>query len=231
MEKYKEEFIDFLISQEALRFGEFRLKSGRLSPYFVNTGQLNDGYSIDRLGYYFASKITDITSPDNYDIIYGPAYKGIPLSVTTVISLSRDFNIVKPYAFNRKEAKLHGDISATEDKSKNLIVGKKIEEGNSIIMLDDVFTTGDTKYESLDLLNGIADNLTFPYLIITVDREEVGKDGSSATEIFKQKTGIQVESIVTIFEIIQYLEAKGEDAQPIREYLKNYGTEAVKQML
>jgi len=227
MEEYKQRFIDFLLDKEALKIGEFKLKSGRISPYFVNTGMFDDGESIGKLGYFYAAKIADKFG-EEFDIVFGPAYKGIPLSVTTTISLSSDFGINKGYSFNRKEPKGHGEAI----KQKNWIVGHKIEDDSRILMIDDVFTTGGTKYESIDLLNSVADNPHYVGLIIAVDREEVGEDGKSAIKQFEEKTGIPVDSIVRISEIINYLwDAKkitASDKQRLEEYLKKYGIEEVK---
>ncbi len=226
MDEYKKEFIDFFLEKEALKIGEFELKNGKVSPYFVNTGMFDDGESIRKLGYSYASKIADSFKPEEYDIIFGPAYKGIPLSVATTIALSSDFGINKGYSFNRKEPKDYGGADKN-DIQKSWIVGDKIEDRDRILMIDDVFTTGDTKYESVDLLNRVADNLHYVGLIIAVDREEIGEDGKSAIKQFEQKTGIPVESIVNITETKNYLSDKGKisegDLKLIDDYLGKYG--------
>ncbi|MCD6126910.1 MAG: orotate phosphoribosyltransferase [Methanomicrobia archaeon] len=220
MKEYKKNFIEFLLKKNALKIGEFKLKSGRISPYFINTGMFDDGESIGKLGYFYAAKIVD-RFKDNFDIIFGPAYKGIPLSVATAISLNRDFGMNRGYCFNRKEIKKHGE--------KKAIVGHKIESGSKILMIDDVFTTGGTKYDSIDLLNSIADNLEFVGLVIAVDRKEVDKNGKNAIKEFEMKTGIPVDSIVNINEIIRYLRENRKITEEEREiferYLRKYGVE------
>ncbi len=234
MEAYKEGFIDFFLEKEALKIGEFRLKSGRMSPYFINTGVFDDGESIGELGNSYATKIVDKFKPEEFDIIFGPAYKGISLAVTTAISLSRDFGINKGYAYNRKEPKGHGEATK-QDRQKNWLVGSEIKEGSKILMLDDVFTTGDTKYEAIDLLNSVADNLQYTGLIISVDRQEVGLDGTSAIKQFEEKTKIPVDSIVNVSEIMEYLwtnqKITQDDKRRIENYLIECGTEGAKKSL
>jgi len=229
MEKYKEKFIDFLLRKGALGIGEFELKSGRISPYFINTAVFNDGESIAELGDSYANTIDDNFRKEDYDIIFGPAYKGIPLAVATAISLQH-LGINKGILFNRKEPKGYGEATK-QDKQKKWIVGK-IEDGDRILMVDDVFTTGDTKYESINLLNDIADNLEYVGLVIAVNRQEVGPDGKDAIKQFEQKTGIPVISIVDILEIKTYLSEEGEfseaELKGIDDYLKKYGNEEVK---
>jgi orotate phosphoribosyltransferase len=231
MEDYKKEFINFLLDKEVLRIGEFKLKSGRVSPYFVNTGMFKDGESIGKLGWFYAAKIMDTFIQSDFDIIFGPAYKGIPLSVATTIALSRDFGVNKGYSFNRKEPKNHGEAT----QQKNWLVGEKIEPKDKILLIDDVFTTGDTKYEVINLLNAIAENLHFVGLIIAVDRQEIGIDGNDAIKQFEKKTGIPVYSIVNIKEIIEYLGDNKKITHPIRQrfenYLRKYGVKEVKEEL
>ncbi|RLJ02263.1 MAG: orotate phosphoribosyltransferase [Candidatus Aenigmatarchaeota archaeon] len=229
MEVYKEEFIDFLLRKSALEIGEFKLKSGRISPYFINTGVFDDGESIAELGYFYSSTIVDNFRKEDYDIIFGPAYKGIPLAVATVIGLLGYFDINKGYSFNRKEPKGYGE--ATKQDKQNWIVGK-IKDGDRILMVDDVLTTGHTKYEAIDLLKSVADDLRFVGLVIAVDRKEVGTDGINAVKQFEQKTGIPVRPIVDILEIKTYLSKEGKiseaELKGIDDYLKKYGNEEVK---
>ncbi len=221
MKEYKKEFIEFLLRKGALKIGEFKLKSGRISPYFINTGVFDDGESIAKLGYFYASTIVDNFREGEYDVIFGPAYKGIPLAVATAIGLEKHFNINKGFSFNRKEPKSYGE--ATEQKSR--IVGK-IEDGDRILMVDDVLTTGHTKYEAIDLLKSIADNLKFVGLVIAVDRKEVG------VKQFEQRTGIPVKPIVDIFEIKTYLAEEGKisesELRMIEDYLEKYGMKRFK---
>lgn len=230
MKTFKKEFIDFLLEKEALKFGDFKLKSGRMSPYFINTGMFDDGASIERLGYFYASLINDVLE-DKFDVIFGPAYKGIPLAVATAISLSKDYKINKGYLFDRKEAKTHGEATA-EEKIKSALVGCKIKPDSRVIMIDDVFTTGDTKYAAIELLRGLATDVKFPALVIAVDRQEVGLDDKSAIEEFEQKAKIPVFSIVSVSEIIAYLSEREKinpaQKQKMLEYLKQYGVEKVK---
>lgn len=234
MKTFKKQFIDFLLEKGALKFGEFKLKSGRMSPYFINTGMFDDGASIERLGYFYASLINDVLGGAQFDVIFGPAYKGIPLAVATVISLSKDYKINKGYLFDRKEAKTYGEATQ-EEKIKSALVGYKIEKGSRIVLIDDVFTTGDTKYAAIELLKGLVSDVKFPALVIAVDRQEVGLDGKSAIKEFEQKTKIPVFSIVSVSEIIEHLSEKGKlapaEKQKILEYLKQYGVEKVKKAM
>lgn len=233
MKIFKKQFVDFLLDKGGLKFGGFKLKSGRMSPYFINTGMFDDGASIERLGYFYASLVNDVLGA-RFDVIFGPAYKGIPLAVATVISLSKDYKINKGYLFDRKEAKTHGEATR-EEKIKSALVGCKIEAGTRIVLIDDVFTTGDTKYAAIELLKGLVSDVKFPALVIAVDRQEVGLDGKSAIEEFEKKTKIPVFSIVSVSELIEYLSEKGQmtstEKQKILEYLKQYGVEKVKKAM
>lgn len=234
MDDYKKQFIDLLLKKEALTIGEFELKSGRISPYFINIGMLDNGQSIRKLGNYYAAEIMNKFAPEEFDIIFGPAYKSIPLSVTTTIALSGNFDINKGYAFDRKEPKNHGE-GTKQEKQKRWIVGHKIEDDNRILMLDDVFTTGNTKNKSIYLLNSLADNLKYIGLVIAVDRQEVGLNGINAIKQFEEKTDIPVYSIVTISEIIEHLENTKKIMQPdkqrLEDYLREHGIEEVKKSL
>lgn len=191
------EFIEFLAGEGALLFGDFTTKSGRKTPYFVNTGNICTGESLDRLGSFFAHKIKEIGAPS---IIYGPAYKGIPLAVAASISLSSRYGIKTSWLFNRKEVKTHGD--------KGAFVGKVPEKGEEAIIVDDVFTAGGTKYESVELLKSMGAKVGA--LVIGVDREEKGEIEKSrnAIEEFTSRTGVPVHSIAKTTEIFEHLRGR-----------------------
>jgi len=222
MQEYKKEFIEFLVKKQALQFGDFTLKSKRQSPYFINTGVFETGESIAKLGYFYASLIKDEFN-DNFDVIFGPAYKGISLAITTVISLQNDFGLNKYYTFNRKETKDHGD--------KKITVGHKLNDGDKVILIDDVITDGGTKFETVELINSLA-KVDYVGLIVAVNRQEKTEDNIDAFKNIEEKLNLPVKAIVSINEIVEYLTGKEIDGQvylskeksnEIKEYLKQYG--------
>lgn len=222
MEKYKEEFITFLATSGALQFGEFTLKSGRLSPYFVNTGLFETGEQIATLGKYFAEAIKD-SYGDDYDVIYGPAYKGIPLAIAAAASLSKDFGINKSYSFNRKEVKDYAD--------KKLLIGRTPKDGDRVVIIDDVITDGGALIESVNLLKNVAE-LKYVGVILSVNRQEKTKEGKNAVESFVKNYGMPINFILTVSEIMEFLHNKkingkilldDDKLQQIKDYLKEYG--------
>jgi len=222
MEKYKQEFITFLAASGALQFGEFTLKSGRLSPYFVNTGLFSTGEQLATLGKYYAEAIKN-SYQDNFDFLYGPAYKGISLAVATAASLSKDFGLNKGYTFNRKEVKDYAD--------KKLLIGHQPKEGERVIIIDDVITDGGALIESMELLQNVA-NLKYTGVILSVNRQEKTKEGKNAVDNFEKTYNMPINFIVTISEIMEYLdnrEINGQvllndnKLQQIKNYLKQYG--------
>lgn len=222
MEDYKKEFIEFLVKTEALKFGEFTLKSGRLSPYFFTTGNFNQGEAIYQLGYFYAAKIME--EKIDFDIVFGPAYKGIPLAVAATIALAKEYGINKGYLFDRKEVKDYADKSA--------FVGCEPKEKEKILMIDDVMTTGATKQEALTKLKAYFPDISFSALIIALNRLEKDQTGHDAVKEFENQHGIPVKSIVTIQEILDYLFNRQVEGQiyinseikdKIENYLKEYG--------
>ncbi|HON16266.1 MAG TPA: orotate phosphoribosyltransferase [Spirochaetota bacterium] len=195
MKDYKKEFIEFLLDMKSLKFGEFTLKSGRLSPYFLNTGMLYTGESVNKLGKFYASAIKDNIAQD-FNVIFGPAYKGIPLAIATVNSLFSDFNINVSYSFNRKEAKDHGDMG--------LIVGKPLGADDKVILVDDVITAGTAVKESMEILRNNG-NPSLIAVIVSVDRMEKGTGEKSAIGELRDSTGIEFFPIVNILDIMEFL--------------------------
>jgi len=195
MKDYKKEFIEFLLEMKSLKFGEFTLKSGRLSPYFLNTGMLYTGESVNKLGKFYASAIKDNITQD-FNVVFGPAYKGIPLAIATVNSLFSDFNINVSYSFNRKEAKDHGDMG--------LIVGKPLGADDKVILVDDVITAGTAVKESMEILRNNG-NPSLIAVIVSVDRMEKGTGEKSAIGELRDSTGIEFFPIVNILDIMEFL--------------------------
>lgn len=212
----KKEFIEFMMSADVLRFGEFTTKSGRLSPYFVNTGNYKTGEQIATLGKFYAQCIMD-NCGDNFDAMFGPAYKGIPLVTAAAASLSRDFNVNKPYFFNRKEAKDHGEGGS--------LVGYKPQDGDRVIIIEDVITAGTAVRETVPILQAAA-KVTIPDMFISVNRCEVGQHaGKTAVMEVKEEFGINVHAIITVADIHEYLQGKPEYASVLSlmdQYMEKY---------
>ena len=222
MKEYKKEFINFLLESNSLKFGEFTLKSGRLSPYFLNTGMLYTGEAINRLGNFYASAIVDNVK-DQYSSIFGPAYKGIPLAIATVNSLYADYKINVNYSFNRKEAKDHGDMG--------LIVGKTLVQSDSVIIVDDVITAGTAVRETIDILENQG-NPKILGVVISVDRMEKGTGEKSAIQEITESDNIKFFPIVNILDILEFLKdsalrekfgIKNEMIAKMEEYRSKYG--------
>ena len=194
MQNYKKQFAEFLVSADALQFGEFTLKSGRVSPYFFISSKFNTGPLIEQLGQYYASAIQQ-QAPDS-SLVFGPAYKGIPLCVTVATALSKKLNRNIGYCFNRKEIKTHGD--------QGTLVGQLPQPGDMVVMVDDVFTDGHTKIESVALVRELC-KIEFTGVMVALDRMESSSRGEDAIAEFQLKTGVPVWSIITIREVCLYL--------------------------
>jgi len=212
MQKYQLEFIEFAIEYNVLCFGEFTLKSGRTSPYFFNSGLFNDGKSLSRLGSFYASAMqaTDI----KYDMLFGPAYKGIPLASAVAMALSNDHDINLPYCFNRKEAKDHGEGGTT--------FGAPLK-GKTII-IDDVISAGTSVNLSVEIIKQAG--ATAAGVAVALDRQERGEGELSAVQEVEQRHQIKVISIITLENMIEYLEkvpSMSENLDSIRQYRESYG--------
>ena len=232
MEDYKSRFIEYLLTTQALKGnGDFSLKSKRLSPWFVNIGDFNDGHSLRELGRFYAYSILGATANSKIDILYGIPEKGNMLVAATSIGLAeRGENV--PCFFTRKVPKEYGEATnlAPAERIKALVVGRAPINGQSIIQLDDVFTAGDAKYEARATLESLG-NFDLPVLAIAVDRQEVGIDGKSAIEEYERKTGTRVSSIVSASDIYQYMKEHPDapfNLERMTNYMRVYGTDAAR---
>lgn len=212
LQDYKQEFIEFAIARNVLRFGEFTLKSGRVSPYFFNAGLFNTGGDLAKLGRYYAAALQ--AANVNFDVLFGPAYKGIPIATTTAVALANDYDLDVPYCFNRKEAKTHGE-------GGNL-VGSPL--AGNIMLVDDVITAGTAIRESMQLIEQHKANLAG--VLIALDRQERGQGKLSAIQEVERDFNTQVISIVTLADVVTYLSAQGGNADAvasINQYREQYG--------
>ncbi|MDZ4784565.1 MAG: orotate phosphoribosyltransferase [bacterium] len=221
MQDYQKRFIDFLVKSGALTFGDFITKSGRKTPYFVNTGNFNSGGKISELGTYYASHLVS-SGLTSVSVIFGPAYKGIPLSVTTASALFQGHKLDIGFCFNRKEAKDHGDAGT--------FVGSKISDGSKVVIVEDVITAGTTVREVVPMIKGLG-KVDILGVIISVDRSEKGSAELSAVKEAEQSLGVKVFPIVTIHEIVSYLSTQNNSGiilseemnSKIAQYLEIYG--------
>ncbi len=233
MEKYKEEFANFLIKTNALFFKQgLTLKDGRPTPYFVNIGMFNDGETTYELGKFYAETIVSNGLHKNLDIIFGPSYKGSAIAQATAIALFKEHKLKVGFNYDRKEAKTHGEAS----KSSEWFVGAKFFNKCNVLMVDDVITSAATKFEAIEKIqsfakeNNLEINLTA--LIVAVDREQKTLEGENALKFFTKKTGVPVYSILKITEAINFLVGKKfnekifvseENKKELNKYLKKYG--------
>ena len=218
----KKDFIEFMMSADVLRFGEFQTKSGRLTPYFINTGNYKTGGQIAALGRFYAALIHE-TCGDRFDAMFGPAYKGIPLATAAAAALATEYGVDKPYFFNRKEAKDHGEGGS--------MVGYKPQDGDNVAIVEDVVTAGTAVRESIELFKHVAD-VNIKALFVSVDRMERGTRACSTLDELREDYGIAVYPIVTVKEIIAFLHNNPVDGKvyiddemkaKMEAYLAEYG--------
>ncbi|MEJ5063967.1 orotate phosphoribosyltransferase [Erwinia sp. MYb375] len=212
MKAWQRQFIEFAINKQVLKFGEFTLKSGRKSPYFFNAGLFNTGRDLALLGRFYAQALVD--SGIDFDLVFGPAYKGIPIATTTVVALADHHDRDVPYCFNRKEAKTHGEGGT--------LVGSTLQ--GKIMLVDDVITAGTAIRESMEII--AAHQATLAGVLISLDRQERGRGAISAIQEVERDYGCQVISIITLKELIAYLEEQPEMADhliAVRAYRSEFG--------
>ncbi|MCL1047452.1 MULTISPECIES: orotate phosphoribosyltransferase [Shewanella] len=212
MKAYQREFIEFALERQVLRFGEFTLKSGRTSPYFFNAGLFNTGRDLARLGRFYAAALVD--SGIDYDLVFGPAYKGIPIATTTVVALCDHHDVDVPYCFNRKEAKTHGEGGS--------LVGSEL--AGKIMLVDDVITAGTAIRESMEII--AAHDASLAGVLIALDRQEKGKGELSAIQEVERDFGCDIVSIVKLSDLISYLSEKPgmeKELASVSAYREQYG--------
>ncbi len=210
---HQKEFIDLILTQQVLRFGQFTLKSGRVSPYFFNAGFINDGLALGTLGACYAQAIVD--SGTGFDMLFGPAYKGIPLATATAIGLAERHGRNVPVAFNRKEAKLHGEGGS--------LIGAPLT--GRVLIVDDVITAGTAIRESIDFIRAAG---AIPAgVVVALDRQERGQGAISAVQEVQTAFSIPVIRIITLGDIIEHLETAGrpDDLAGLRNYRSRYGVD------
>lgn len=195
MEAYKAEFIEFMVDCQVLKFGDFVTKSGRKTPFFVNTGFYRTGAQLRRLGGYYAKAIAEKYGTD-FDVLFGPAYKGIPLSVAASMAISELYGKDIKYCSNRKEVKDHGDTG--------ILLGSPISDGDKVVVIEDVTTAGTSMQETLPIIRAQGD-VHILGLVVSVDRMERGQGEKSALEEIQEKYGIQTTAIVTMAEVVEHL--------------------------
>ena len=204
MERYKEEFIEFMVESGVLQFGEFTLKSGRTSPFFMNAGAYTSGCELRRLGEYYARAVHEAFGLD-FDVVFGPAYKGIPLSVVTCIGLETLYGKEARYCANRKEAKDHGDAG--------VLLGEPLEDGMRVVMVEDVTTSGKSIDETWPLIKAQAD-VEVVGLMVSLNRLEVGREGADcAIDEVSARYGMPCSSIVDMREVVDYLHGREIDGR------------------
>ena len=212
MKAYQREFIEFALERQVLRFGEFTLKSGRISPYFFNAGLFNTGRDLARLGRFYATALVD--SGIEHDLLFGPAYKGIPIATTTAVALCEHHDIDMPYCFNRKEKKQHGEGGS--------LVGSELK--GRVMLVDDVITAGTAIRESMEIIQ--AHDASLAGVLIALDRQEKGKGELSAIQEVERDFGCEIISIIKLGDLINYLSEKsGMEAQlaSVSAYRDKYG--------
>lgn len=223
MEAYKQEFIEFMVESKVLKFGDFTLKSGRKSPFFMNAGGYVTGSQLKRLGEYYAKAIHHKYG-DDFDVLFGPAYKGIPLAVVTAMAYSELYKKEVRYCSDRKEEKDHG-------ADKGSFLGSNLKDGDRVVMIEDVTTSGKSMEETVPKVKGAA-NVTIVGLMVSLNRGERGKGDKSALEEVKELYGFETDAIVSMEEVVEYLynrECQGQilidDAmkKSIDEYYALYG--------
>ena len=218
MENYKREFIQFLQNAGVLKFGDFTAKSGRKIPYFINAGMIKTGNEIAKLGEFYAKAYFERLGNVN-TVLYGPAYKGIPLSVSAAVALSKN-GLNVPFFFNRKEAKDHGE--------GGVFVGYVPTKGEEVVIIEDVITAGTAIRESMEILSHL-EGVKVSAAFIMVDRKEKGKGSKGAMAEIEEEFGFPVYSVVDVYDIIEYLEEKEdnrENVDRIKKYLEVYGANA-----
>ena len=222
MEQYKQEFIEFMVDCQVLKFGDFVTKSGRKTPFFVNTGFYRTGAQLRRLGEYYARAIHDKFGLE-FDVLFGPAYKGTPLTVAATIAISELYGTDIRYCSNRKEVKDHGD--------KGILLGSPIQDGDRVVLIEDVTTAGTSIQETLPIIRAQGDVQPVG-LVVSVDRMERGTGTKSALKEIEEKYGLQTTAIVTMAEVVEHLynrEYKGrviiddEMKKAIDAYYEQYG--------
>ena len=224
MESYKQEFIEFMVDCQVLKFGDFVTKSGRKTPFFINTGFYRTGAQLRKLGGFYARAIADKFGTD-FDVLFGPAYKGIPLSVAASMEISELYGTDIRYCSNRKEVKDHGD--------KGILLGSPIEDGDRIVIIEDVTTAGTSIGETLPILNAQG-NVDVLGLVVSVDRMERGKGTKSALQEMRETYGFETTAIVTMADVIEHLYNRPYNGKVIIDdqlkdaidaYYAQYGTE------